>query len=219
MTTKKTLTQRFEELSSKARGQQKDEITDLQEELEARKGKLFRTAEGCREMGDEALEDLERYDKTAGRLICSLIAENEELKVEKKRLWEEVTHRDAQIAALQQTGGSRIVGDENSELSMVVNPSVTLKRTKVAEPPSCYIYLAPEERSPLPTPAKKPPPLVDVESADIRCFNCLLFGHKYTDCVQRLRTFCRVCGKQGVSLPNCPNRCKSKLPARGRRSR
>ena len=142
------------------------------------------------------------------------------MKAEKKRLWEDVVSRDAQIAALEQNGRAKVVGDEGSELSMVANPSVTPKRIKTAKPsPSCYIYLASEERPPMPTSAKKPPPLIDTDLADIRCFNCLLFGHKYTDCVQRLRTFCRVCGKQGVSLPNCPNCCKSKLPAQNRRNR
>lgn len=47
MTTKKTLTQRFEELTSKALWAREDEITDLQGQLKGRKEKLFRATEEC----------------------------------------------------------------------------------------------------------------------------------------------------------------------------
>lgn len=189
--------------------------------MKEKKEKLFRATEECRGMGDEALDNLERYDRTAGQLICSLLAENEELKAEKRALWEDVVRKDAQIAALEQNRGAGVMEDEGSALSMVANASEKPKRTRSQEyaKPSCYIYLASQEQPPVPSPAKRPPPLIDTDLADVCCFNCLMFGHKYTDYLLKLRIFCRVCGTQGVSLPNCPNRCRSELPARNRRSR
>ena len=206
-------------------------LKTLSEQARQKRNKLFRNSEMARDQLDETLESMGELGKVSGKLEGAYISKIREMEREIASLRDELLTRACENQRLRRQLGEREVIRNrvtesrpnrvtfadvtvtNGEIKINSNNeknSAQARTGQITMPP--LIDASPNRSAPVRVELPREiPPSQRPEQERTVCFNCRQRGHRYRDCPEGLKLFCRGCGCPGFKRPNCPNKCPWKF--------